>query len=100
MTKIEVRGCVRWSYRTMSHVGICVVDGELLTMYFVIRLDAPCEVPDVLEIESVCKGMTASPNTLEGYTAILATKAGVAVHGYGWSRSHGVIGCLIFPGGN
>lgn len=100
MAKIEVRGCVRWSYRTMSHVGICVVDGELLTMYFTISLDMPLVVPDVLEIEIACREMTATPNTLEGYTSLLANKVGVAVHGYGWSRSHGVIDCLIFPGVN
>jgi len=90
-----ITNCPEWQYTTKTHAGTCIVDGMKITMRFTIVLTGPKAVPDVLGIEEACKAMSQEQDTLEGYTAKLATLLGCTVVGKGKTKTHGVITVTI-----
>lgn len=91
----DIKNCPAWSYTTLTHRGTCVVDGQQIKMRFTVSMTSPQRVPDVLGIEAFCKGMSAEKDTLEGYTAKLATFLGLTVTGKGKTATHGLITCTV-----
>lgn len=88
-----IASCSAWQYTSLYHRGVCSVDGQVITMRFRIDLVNPSRVPDVLGVEFYIRAMTATPDTLEGYTGKLACILGVPVTGRGKTATHGKIVC-------
>jgi hypothetical protein len=101
----DIKNCPFWSYKTLRHVGTCIVDGQNIKMKFTISINTPTRVPDALSIEAFCKEMTAEKDTLEGYTAKLAAflkplsskfqTTTATVTGKGKTPTHGLITCTV-----
>ena len=90
-----IASCSAWQYTTLSHRGLCSVDGQVITMRFRLDLTNPQQVPDVLAVEDHIRAMTTTPDTLEGYTGKLAAHLGIPVTGRGRTATHGKIVCHI-----
>lgn len=96
MKTFPITNCQEWSYTTKTHTGVCVVDGEKITMKFKVVISRPVEVPDVLAIEEFCRAMGKEKATLEGYAAkLLALFAEIGstirLMAKGHTRTHGNI---------
>ena len=90
-----IASCQAWQYTTLAHRGVCSVDGQVIVMKFRLDLINPQQVPDVLGVESYIRAMTATPDTLEGYTGKLAAHLKIPVTGRGKTATHGKIICSI-----
>lgn len=99
MKTFPITNCQEWSYTTKTHTGVCVVDGEKITMKFKVVISRPVEVPDVLAIEEFCRAMGKEKATLEGYAAKLLALVGVVgtvkVMAKGHTRTHGNIKVVL-----